>query len=77
MVDVGVDQLSVPELRVRLIGRFEVTSGTMLPLPVGKATTIAQLLAVRRRSFVSSDAIVDALWEDDPPAARPRTSPPW
>ena len=69
MADVGVDQLSTPEVRIRLIGRFEISSGSVLALPVGKATTVAQLLVVRRRSFVSPDAIADALWEDDPPAS--------
>ena len=68
VADVGVDQFSTPELRIRLLGRFEVAAGSPLQLPVGKATTIAQLLVVRRRSSVSVDAIVDALWEDDPPA---------
>ena len=68
VADVGVDQFSTPELRIRLLGRFEVAAGGPLQLPVGKATTIAQLLVVRRRSSVSVDAIVDALWEDDAPA---------
>jgi DNA-binding SARP family transcriptional activator len=68
VADIGVDQFSTPELRVRLIGHFEVAAGSLLRLPVGKATTILQLLIVRRRSFVSVDTLVDTLWEDDPPA---------
>jgi DNA-binding SARP family transcriptional activator len=68
VADIGVDQFSTPELRIRLIGRFQIVAGTPVTLPVGKATTIVQLLVVRRRSFVSPDAIVEALWGDDPPA---------
>src|SRR5688572_10690224 len=58
-----------------MIGRFEIASGngrTPLPLPAGKATTVAELLAVRRRSFVPVDAIVEVLWGDDPPAGAPQ-----
>jgi DNA-binding SARP family transcriptional activator len=33
------------------------------------ATTVAQLLAVRRGSFVSVVAIVEALWDEEPPPA--------
>ncbi|MGH9263772.1 MAG: ATP-binding protein [Acidimicrobiales bacterium] len=68
MADVGVDQPSTPELRIRLIGRFEVGAGSPLVLPAGKATTVLELLVVRRRSFLSVDTIIDALWGDDPPA---------
>ncbi len=66
-----MDQLATPELRIRLIGRFQVTRGTPndgLALPVGKATTIIQLLTVQRRTFVSTDAIVEALWGEAAPA---------
>jgi DNA-binding SARP family transcriptional activator/tetratricopeptide (TPR) repeat protein len=68
MSDVGVDQLATPELRLRLMGRFEVRAGEVLALPAGKATTIVKLLAVRRRSFLPVDAIVETLWGDDAPA---------
>ena len=71
MADVGVDLLATPELRVRLIGRFDVVAGNAtdsLRLPIGKATTTLELLAVRRRSFVSVDTIVEALWGDVAPA---------
>jgi DNA-binding SARP family transcriptional activator len=66
--DAGADQLSTPELRVRLMGLFEVTAGDAVALPAGKATTILQLLAVRRRTFVPVDTIAEALWGDDAPA---------
>src|SRR5947209_3730037 len=73
MSDVGVDQLATPELRLRLLGRFEITSGTgaePLRPPAGKATTVIELLAVRRRSFVPVDTVVEALWPDgEPPGA--------
>ena len=68
MSDAGADQISTPELRVRLMGLFDVTSGDTVALPAGKATTTLQLLAVRRRSFVPVDTIVDALWGDEAPA---------
>lgn len=70
MADVGLDQLANADLRVQLIGRFQLfarSSTTPLRLPAGKATTVAQLLAVRRGSFVSVDTIVEALWGDAPP----------
>ncbi|MGH9226893.1 MAG: BTAD domain-containing putative transcriptional regulator, partial [Acidimicrobiales bacterium] len=70
MADIGLDELSQAGLRVQLVGPFQMCtarSTTPLRLPAGKATTVAQLLAVRRGSFVSVDAIVDVLWGDDPP----------
>jgi DNA-binding SARP family transcriptional activator/tetratricopeptide (TPR) repeat protein len=68
--DVGLDRLETPQLRVRLVGHFEISagSGRRLQLPVGKATLLARLLAVRRRSFVPIDAIIDVLWGERPPA---------
>lgn len=69
MSDAGADQIATPELRVRLMGLFEVTAGDTVALPAGKATTILQLLAVRRRSFVPVDTIVETLWGDEAPAA--------
>ena len=70
MSDAGADQIATPELRVRLMGLFEVTAGDTVALPAGKATTILQLLAVRRRSFVPVDTIVEALCGDEAPAGR-------
>lgn len=57
------------ELRVRLMGRFEVfgVPGGPLALPGGKATSLARLLVVRRGAYVPTDAIVDALWGDRAP----------
>jgi DNA-binding SARP family transcriptional activator len=72
MADLGPDELSSAELRIQLIGQFQVSRGpgtTPLRLPAGKATTVAQLLVVRRGSFVSVDTIVEALWGDEPPPA--------
>jgi DNA-binding SARP family transcriptional activator len=70
MADLGPDELSSAELRIQLIGQFQVLRGpgtTPLRLPAGKATTVARLLVVRRGSFVSVDTIVETLWEDEPP----------
>lgn len=66
----GLDALANPDLRVQLIGRFQLFAGsstTPLRLPAGKATTVARLLAVRRGAFVPTDTVVDVLWGDDPP----------
>ena len=68
MSDAGADQISTPDLRVRLMGPFEVAAGDAIALPAGKASTILQLLAARRRSFVPVDTIVETLWGDDAPA---------
>lgn len=74
MPDAARDPLAVPALRVRLIGPFEVSTGggVTMHLPVGKATLLAELLVVRRRSYLSVDAVVDALWPDRPPVAAPQ-----
>lgn len=72
MADRGLDALTNSGLRVQLIGPFQCLphgGTTPLRLPVGKATTLAELLVVRRGSFVSLDTIVDAVWDDDPPPA--------
>lgn len=68
MSDVGTDQLATPELRIRLMGRFEVRAGDVVALPAGKATTVAEILAVRRRAFVPVDSIVEELWGEEAPA---------
>src|SRR5919202_3178611 len=72
MADLGPDELSSAELRIQLMGQFHVSRapGTApLRLPAGKATTVAQLLVVRRGSFLSVDSIVETLWGDEPPPA--------
>jgi DNA-binding SARP family transcriptional activator len=72
VADIGLDQLSTPNLRVRLIGPFELFAGgatTPLRLPAGKATTVTELLTVRRGSLVSVDAIIDVLWGENAPTA--------
>ncbi|MDQ4096851.1 MAG: AAA family ATPase, partial [Actinomycetota bacterium] len=68
------DRLTAPDLRVRLMSQFEVRAGagTPLQLPAGKATLLAQLLVVRRRSSVSVDTIMDVLWGDQPPSGGPQ-----
>ena len=69
MADISLDDLGGDRLRVRLLGRFQLVRGGSEPLqlPAGKATTVAQLLVVRRGSFVSVDSIVDVLWGDGAP----------
>jgi DNA-binding SARP family transcriptional activator len=69
VADISLDDLGAGRLRVRLLGRFQLLGAGPAPLqlPTGKATTVAQLLVVRRGSFVPVDTIVDVLWGDDAP----------
>jgi hypothetical protein len=70
MADLGLDAVTNAGLRVQLIGPFQCLprSGTTpLRLPVGKATTLVELLVLRRGSFVSLDTVEDVLWEGAPP----------
>jgi DNA-binding winged helix-turn-helix (wHTH) protein len=72
MADIGLDEVADTSLRVRLLGPFQLFAGvsaSALRLPAGKATTIAELLAVRRGRLVSVDTIIEVLWGDDPPPA--------
>lgn len=59
-----------PPLEVRLLGPFEVTTGGR-PAAVsgGKRQALLALLALNRGRVVAVDALIDALWEDDLPAA--------
>jgi DNA-binding SARP family transcriptional activator len=61
----------VPDLRIRLAGRFTVErEGQVLDdraLGNRKARLLLKLLAARRGRLVPTDSIVDALWGDDPP----------
>jgi DNA-binding SARP family transcriptional activator len=54
-------------MRIRLIGPFTVEGELEAPVPVGKARRTLAVLAERAGEFVSVGAIVDTLWETDPP----------
>ena len=50
------------ELRIRLLGGLEVEGIAPTALGSRKARTLVKLLALRRGTAVSADAIVEALW---------------
>ena len=54
-------------LRFRLLGPFTVEGELAAPMPVGKARRALAVLAERAGEFVSVGALVEALWEDNPP----------
>src|SRR3954470_11478997 len=54
-------------MRIRLIGPFSVKGELEAPVPVGKARRTLAVLAERAGEFVSVSAIVDTLWDTDPP----------
>ncbi len=57
------------DIRVRLLGPVEAErEGRLLPLTKPRWRELLAILAVARGRRVSTDGIVDALWEDDPPA---------
>lgn len=56
------------ELRVAVLGRFEVTDVESAELGSRKARHLLQILVLARGRPVSVDAITEALWGDRPPA---------
>jgi DNA-binding SARP family transcriptional activator/tetratricopeptide (TPR) repeat protein len=57
-------------VRYRLLGPLEVASGeTILDLGAPKQRAVLAVLLVNRGTVVSVDAIVDAVWGDDPPSS--------
>lgn len=58
----------VPALRVRLLGGLEIDGVDPARFGSRKARTLVRLLALAEGAPVPVDAIVDALWGDDPPA---------
>jgi DNA-binding SARP family transcriptional activator/tetratricopeptide (TPR) repeat protein len=64
-----------PSPRVRLLGPIDVVNGdgTAVPASGPKERTVLALLALAPGSAVSTDALVDALWGDSPPASAERT----
>ncbi|WP_261763889.1 AAA family ATPase, partial [Pseudonocardia asaccharolytica] len=59
--------MSQGHLRLRLLGPFTVEGDLSAPVPVGKARRALAVLAERAGEFVSLAALIDALWENDPP----------
>jgi DNA-binding SARP family transcriptional activator len=55
---------------VQLCGPFAVTvAGERVDIPAGRAAELLQLLAIHRGRLVSTDRIIDALWDEPPPSA--------
>ncbi len=67
--------MSQVDLRLRLLGPFTVEGELQAPVPVGKARRALAMLAERAGEVVSVGALVDALWDADPPTARNGTLP--
>ena len=57
------------QVQLRILGPFEVCddSGQPLKLPAGHERALLAVLALRRGEVVSTDALVDALWGEQPP----------
>ena len=56
------------ELRLRLLGPFEVEGVDRHRLGTRRARTLLKVLALARGRSVSVDRLVECLWPDDPPA---------
>jgi len=57
-------------MEFRILGPFEVSeSGQPLEVGVGKQRALLALLLLRAGEVVSTDRLIDALWEDHPPAS--------
>jgi DNA-binding SARP family transcriptional activator/streptogramin lyase len=57
-------------VELRILGSFEVCddSGRGVKLPAGRERALLAVLLLRRGEVVSTDALVDALWGDEPPS---------
>ena len=57
------------QLQVRILGPLEVTSGGKAPQLGGrKQRAVLAVLATRAPANVSTDELIEALWDDEPPA---------
>ena len=58
----------------RLLGPLEaVVDGTSVPLGAAKQRALLAVLLLHRNQVVSSERLIDDLWEDDPPAQANKT----
>ncbi len=62
--------MSGPQLDLRVLGPVQMTVGGQ-PVPTGgpKPRAVLAMLVVNRRRVVPSEALADAVWNDDPPDA--------
>ena len=57
-------------MEFRLLGPFEVSEdGQPLEVGAGKQRALLALLLLRSGEVVSTDRLIDALWDDHPPAS--------
>jgi DNA-binding SARP family transcriptional activator len=56
-------------VQLRILGPFEVCddSGRLVKLPAGRERALLAVLALHRGEVVSNDALLDALWGEQPP----------
>ena len=58
----------------RLLGPLEaMVDGTPVPLPAAKPRALLAVLLLNRNHVVSTDRLIDELWEDEPPAQATKT----
>lgn len=62
------DEVAVADVRVRVLGGFEVEDTDAAAFGSRKVRTLLKVLALARGRAVSTDALVDSLWGDAPPA---------
>src|SRR5215210_9227819 len=57
-------------MEFRILGPFEVSErGQLLEVGAGKQRALLALLLLRAGEVVSTDRLIDALWEERPPAS--------
>ena len=61
-------------MRLRILGPFEACddSGQPVRIPAGRERMLLAVLVLRRGEVVSTDALVETLWGDDPPSTAPK-----
>jgi YVTN family beta-propeller protein len=63
--------MAVPDspMEFRVLGPFEVSNGEPVDVGVGKQRALLAVLALSSGQVVSTDRLIDALWDDHPPAS--------
>lgn len=66
----GDEGTALPELRIRLLGSFDVIVAGKSVAPAGaKRRALLALLALRTNEVVPVERLVDGIWGDEPPAS--------
>jgi DNA-binding SARP family transcriptional activator/Tfp pilus assembly protein PilF len=67
---IGVGRMEAPEVRIELLGRVRAWRGDEeLTLGPPVRQSVLAVLALRANQTLSRDEIVDAVWDDEPPAS--------